>query len=86
MKRIFHAFLFLLIIMPLLTKGSPQTQESLSQPVQAEQEALTAPGPTDSAELEAFLEGILTAYMESNHIAGATLAVVKDGEVFFVKG
>ncbi|MBK8902506.1 MAG: serine hydrolase [Anaerolineaceae bacterium] len=43
-------------------------------------------GPTDPSELEAFLDGVLTAEMESNHIAGAVVAVVKDGEIFFNKG
>jgi len=43
-------------------------------------------GPTDPAELETFMDGLLTAQMEGSHIAGATLVVVKDGEVFFSKG
>ena len=47
----------------------------------------TAPsGPTDPAELETFLDGLLAKEMEENHIAGAAISVVKDGKLFFAKG
>ena len=45
-----------------------------------------AAGPTDPMELEAFVDGIMRAHMEANHIAGATFSYVKDGEIFFAKG
>ena len=51
--------------------------------------AETAPlptGPSDSIELEAFLDGLMNAQMEARHIAGATVVVVKDGGIFFSKG
>lgn len=85
MKKIFHLFMFLFVIAWLL-QGALQAQESPPQPEQVEPPTPTIQEPTDRAELEAFLEGIMTAYMESRHIAGATLAVVKDGEIFFTKG
>jgi len=43
-------------------------------------------GPRDSAELEAFLDGVMAAHMETHHIAGATISVVKDGKLLFAKG
>src|SRR3990172_9637558 len=43
-------------------------------------------GPTDPAELEAFLDELFAKDMEENHIAGAAVAVVKDGQLFFTKG
>ncbi len=43
-------------------------------------------GPSDPAELEAWLDGYLKSAMDENHVAGATVAVVKDGEVFLSKG
>jgi CubicO group peptidase (beta-lactamase class C family) len=43
-------------------------------------------GPTDPLELEAFLDGYLAAQMQTNHIAGAAVSVVKDGQIFFAKG
>jgi CubicO group peptidase (beta-lactamase class C family) len=44
------------------------------------------PGPTDPAELEAFLDELLERQMEEYHIAGAAVSVVKDGKLFFAKG
>ena len=43
-------------------------------------------GLRDRAELEAFLDGLITATLEDKHVAGATIAVVKDGAIFFAKG
>ncbi len=43
-------------------------------------------GPTDVAELKAFLDELLGREMEENHIAGAAVSVVKDGELFFSNG
>jgi CubicO group peptidase (beta-lactamase class C family) len=40
----------------------------------------------DRAELAAFLDGIMTANLRDKHVAGATVAVVKDGELFYAKG
>lgn len=48
-----------------------------------------APKPDDkltAADLDAFFEGILPAQLERENIAGATVSVVKDGEVIFAKG
>ena len=52
----------------------------------------TAPPPTTSAplsdphELETFLDGVLGVQLMDDHIPGATVAVVKDGRLFFAKG
>src|SRR6266542_3680809 len=43
-------------------------------------------GPTDPAELEAFLDDLFGKEMAEYHIAGAAVSVVKDGKVFFAKG
>jgi len=43
-------------------------------------------GPTDPAELESFFDAFLADQMAEAHIAGAAVAVVKDGELFFSKG
>lgn len=43
-------------------------------------------GPTDPAELEAFLDDLFGRQMEEHHIAGAAVSVVKDGKLFFAKG
>lgn len=85
MKKIIHLFLLVIVITWLL-QGSCQAQESPPQPEKSEQITSIVQIPADRAELEAFLEGIMVSYMESRHIAGATLAVVKDGRIFFSKG
>ena len=43
-------------------------------------------GVRDRAELEAFIDGIMTANLRDKHVAGATIAVVKDGALLFAKG
>lgn len=60
-----------------LGRAEPATQPSPAVPVRAE---LTA------TDIEAFLDGLLPLQIESNDIAGATIAIVKDGKVIFAKG
>jgi len=48
--------------------------------------AAPSQGPTDPAELEAFLDDLFAKDMEKYHIAGAAVSVVKDGKLFFAKG
>src|SRR5574342_1182188 len=43
-------------------------------------------GPTDPAEMEAFLDELFGRHMEEYHIAGAAVSVVKDGALLFAKG
>lgn len=43
-------------------------------------------GPTDPAELEAFLDSIIVPQIRDAHVAGATLSVVRDGKVFLTEG
>ncbi|MDO9086265.1 MAG: serine hydrolase domain-containing protein [Anaerolineaceae bacterium] len=45
-----------------------------------------AAGPSDPAELSAFLDGVMVTSMDSNHVPGSVVVVVKDGEVFFANG
>ena len=46
----------------------------------------TTRGLRDRAELEAFLDGVMAANLADKHVNGATVAVVKDGALFFAKG
>jgi CubicO group peptidase (beta-lactamase class C family) len=45
-----------------------------------------ARGVTDKAELSAFLDGTLQALMRDKKVAGATVSIVKDGQLYFSKG
>jgi len=55
-------------------------------------QALAAPGDStprglrDKAELEAFVDGVMTAELHDHHVAGSTVSVVKDGTLWFAKG
>jgi CubicO group peptidase (beta-lactamase class C family) len=56
------------------------------EPDQVVISALQQQGPSDSQELEAFLDGVFAVLLDAHHIPGATVAVVKDGELLFAKG
>ncbi len=43
-------------------------------------------GLRDSAEVEAFIDGTMAAWLRDKHIAGVTVSVVKNGALFFAKG
>ena len=47
---------------------------------------LEGAGLKDKAELETFIDGLMAAHLKYKPMAGATISVVKDGEIFFVKG
>jgi len=86
MKSIFRRNATALMAAILLAAISAQTQETLSQPRRESAPAEAGPGLYNPADLEAFLDGIMSAHMETHHIAGATISVVKDGKLFFAKG
>jgi CubicO group peptidase (beta-lactamase class C family) len=48
--------------------------------------ASDSPGLNDVQELEAFLDSLITPQLSEEHVAGATIAIVKDGGLFFTKG
>jgi CubicO group peptidase (beta-lactamase class C family) len=62
----------------------------VSAPTQAQDRAdgSVAPrrGLSTRAELEAFMDGVTIANLRDKHVVGATVSVVKDGELFFAKG
>lgn len=63
---------------PLLaTQRPPQEQSGPRQ---------SGAGPTDPAELEAFLDQLMRAQMAEDHIAGAVVSVVQNGDVLLAKG
>lgn len=64
-----------------LSAHEPPSSQFLPAEVSA-----TPAGLNDAAEFEAFVDGIMRIHMVSNHIAGATFAAVKDGEIFLAKG
>jgi CubicO group peptidase (beta-lactamase class C family) len=49
-------------------------------------ESSASRGPTDSQEVEAFLDNRFARQLKNHNIPGATVLVVKDGKVLFAKG
>ncbi|MGH8236058.1 MAG: serine hydrolase domain-containing protein, partial [Steroidobacteraceae bacterium] len=41
---------------------------------------------TKREDLEAFIDGVMATQLRSQHVAGATIAIVRDGQLFFAKG
>ncbi len=70
-------------VQPPESSDAPPTESGESPPA----EPAAAPrGPTDPAELESFVDGLMATALEDKHIAGATFAFVVDGKPFFAKG
>lgn len=69
----------LLLLIPLLfAQFSPAIAAPLPQ---------DGPVPLDDpVELETFIDGLAAAGMQAHRVAGMTVSVVKDGELFFAKG
>jgi CubicO group peptidase (beta-lactamase class C family) len=83
-----HLLIALVLFAALLSNAAPTMAQE--NPVALAGNVTAAPaqalGPTDPAELEAFLDDLLGKQMEEYHIAGAAVSVVKDGKLFFAKG
>lgn len=56
----------------------PVNHKTISSPIRS--------GLTDTAELQAFLDAFFADKMEELNIPGAALVMVKDGDIFFMKG
>jgi len=75
--------LFLIMgIIPLHFEG----RESIAETELSQKAANSSHEFANPAQLEAFLDGVMLAHMKENHIAGATFALVKNGEIFLKKG
>ncbi len=64
-------------------------QTLLPEPGQARNSTPPPPRPTglgDPRELETFLDGVIGKQMQGDHIPGAAVSVVKDGQLLFAKG
>jgi CubicO group peptidase (beta-lactamase class C family) len=67
-----------------LVPATPRKEQQLPGPAPAV--PASARGVRDQAELAAFLDGVMAANLRDKHVAGATVAVVKDGALLYAKG
>ncbi len=74
------------IILLLLVTQFTAAQVAPSTSIPTTAMASSGQGPSDPAELEAFLDGFFAEKMEDLNIPGVAFVMVKDGEIFFSKG
>jgi CubicO group peptidase (beta-lactamase class C family) len=80
-RRQFKIWFVIVLLFPaLLLSGS-----ALAQPDKGAAAAVPSQA-TDSPELEALLDELVPSEMDEHHIAGAVVAVVKDGEIILARG
>ena len=90
-RSIVSGLILTAIVRPAAAQEPPR-RTSPSRPVTTPPAEITpasapaARGLRDRAELEAFMDGVMTAQLRDHHIAGATVSVVKDGALYFAKG
>ena len=82
------ALLMVALVFAVGVLGQVPTQSPLTQDAP---QAVPASSPSrahelTAADVESFLDGILPLQLKSGDIAGATVAVVKDGKLLFAKG
>jgi CubicO group peptidase (beta-lactamase class C family) len=78
--------ILLTLILVLSIVAPVMAQENATAPNSSVSAVPLSIGPSDPAELEAFLDDYFASVMENDHIAGAAIAVVKNGNLFFTKG
>jgi len=81
--KYFRIFLTLMILLLTVVPVLAQTNEIAEE---KDTSIEFSQDPTDPTELEAFLDDLLKKEMEENHIVGAAVSVVEDGQLFFAKG
>ncbi len=82
--KTFRVFFLIILVAGLISTMPVQVRAEHFAPSQAQEPEKRE--LTDPAELESFIDHFMAAQMEPNHVPGATISVVKDGQVFFAKG
>lgn len=80
------SIVFILVMLQAIVGSAAAQQDRLASARTLSISPSLPQGPTDRAELEGFLDQLLSKQLEEYHIAGAAVSVVKDGKLFFAKG
>lgn len=85
MRRVFLGVLTLLLLLGGASPSHAQTAgpDAATVHAAASDTAAQPPGPTDPAEMEAFLDGLVEGLLEAHDIAGGVVAVVRGDSVAF---
>ena len=73
--------IFSLAQAPSVPNVSPGEPQAIAPEIK-----IVGPAEMTAADVEAFLEGVVPVQLALDDIAGATVAVVKDGKILFTKG
>ncbi|WP_082089019.1 serine hydrolase domain-containing protein [Methanosarcina siciliae] len=76
-----NAYIFTLGLILIFLTFSAASASPLNSAV-----ASNTSDPTNSTELEAFMDGAVNSHLKADPVPGATVAVVKDGQIIFAKG
>ena len=71
---------------PQETSPSPKPSPELAAQTQAPAQPIQVTPQLTKEDVEAFLDGVVPIQLQQDDIAGAVVAVVKDGQVLFAKG
>jgi CubicO group peptidase (beta-lactamase class C family) len=88
-KAVSTGFWLIALLACMAVSAQQPTKTSLppKAPAQSQQSAATTPAAElTPADLGAFLDGVMPMQLQRGDIAGAVVAVVKDGKVLFAKG
>ncbi len=87
-KRVIVPALMLMLIFCIGTWAQKPASPAVKTAAEPEGQVPQAAGTHEltGADLEAFLDGMMPSQLEREDIAGAVIAVVKDGQVIFAKG
>ena len=86
--------IFLVLVVGVLVAGlaivtvevSAQEMPNKGAPGSAETDRSPVNGPDDAREVETFFDELIPKQLREEHLAGATVAVVKDGRIVFAEG
>ena len=76
------AALAVLLLLLVATAAAHENRGAAKKDVHTPQQF----GLSNAVEMEAFMDDLMKKQMDENHIAGAAVAVVQDGKLFFAKG
>ena len=76
----------LALAMLLATVGSAAARSTENTSARTALTVTSPQGPTEAAEVEAYLDDLMGKQLADDHISGAAISVVKDGKLLFAKG